>query len=104
MHILGTTVSLHCGLFRYSVTYIHILSLHRGHVQLCDMSVMKPLVTPIYNGTALSTWYFLQNGYICVLKDIVDVKLLFDKMVSSYIRRGKHHIIPVLSKPTENSI
>ena len=30
--------------------YTH-LALHCGHVQLCDLSVSNPLVTPIYNGT-----------------------------------------------------
>ena len=51
MHILCTTGSLHCGIFRvFSYLYTH-LSLHCGHVQLCDMSVSNPLVTAIHNGT-----------------------------------------------------
>ena len=28
----------------------------------------------------------LQNGYICVLKDIVDVKQLLDKNLTSFIK------------------
>ena len=39
----------------------------------------------------------LQNGCMCVLKDIVDVKVLLGE---SY----QHHIIPVLSNSAENSI
>ena len=87
MHILCTTGSLHCGIFRaFSYLYTH-LSLHCGHVQLCDMSVSNPLVTAIHNGTTcVNMVIFLQNGCMCVLKDVVDVKQLLDKNVISFIR------------------
>ena len=43
----------------------------------CDMSVSNPLVTPIHNKTTcVNMVKFLQNGCMCVLKDIVDVKKL----------------------------
>ena len=41
-----------------------------------SMSVRNPLVIPIYN---VNMVIFLQNGYLCVLKHLVDVKLLLDK-------------------------
>ena len=45
--------------------YTH-LSLHCEHVQLYDMSISKPLVTPVYNGTTLvNMLIFLQNGNVC---------------------------------------
>ena len=51
------------------------------------MSVSNPLVTPIYNGTTCANVVnFLQNGCMCVLKDIVDVTQLLDKNLSSFIR------------------
>ena len=79
MHILCTTGSLHYGIFRVFSWYIH-LSLHCEQVQLCDMSVSNPLVTPIHNGTTcVNMVNFLQNGCVCVLKIIVDVKQLLDK-------------------------
>ena len=40
----------------------------------------------------MSTWYFLQNVCMCVLKDIVDVKQFLDKSLSEAY---KHYIIPV---------
>ena len=44
------------------------------------MSVSNPFVKPIHTGTAyVNMVNFLQNGYVCVLKDIVDVKQLLDK-------------------------
>ena len=59
----------------YSVTYMHC-----GHMQLCDMSVSNPLVTPIHNGTTcFNMVIFLQNGCMCVFKDIVEVKQFLDK-------------------------
>ena len=49
------------------------------------MSVSNPLVTPFHNGTTcVNMVKFLQNGCMCVLKDIVDVKQLLDK--NSFIR------------------
>ena len=37
----------------------------------------------------VSTWYFfLQNGCVCGLKDIVDVKQFLDKIRTSFIRLG----------------
>ena len=48
-------------------------------MQLCDMSVSNPPVTPIHNGiTCVNMVNLLQNGCMCVLKDIVDVKQLLD--------------------------
>ena len=83
------TGSLHCGIFRvFSYLYTH-LSLHCGHVQLCDMSVSNPLVTPIHNGTTcvnIAIFFFLQNRCMRVLKDIVDVKQLLDKNLTGFIR------------------
>ena len=35
-------------------------------------------------------WNFLQNGYLCVLKDIVDVKMLLDKNLIRFIGSGIH--------------
>ena len=62
------------------------------------MSVSNPLVTPIHNGTiCVNMLIFLQNGCMCALKDIVDVKVLLGE---SY----QHHIIPVLSNSAENSM
>ena len=66
--------------------YIH-LSLHCEHVQFCDMSVSTPLVTPIHDGTTCANMViFLQNGCMCVLKDIVDVKQHLDKNLTSFSR------------------
>ena len=45
---LGLIVSVSEGFPTYSNTN---LSLHCGHVQLCDMSVSNPIVTPTHNGT-----------------------------------------------------
>ena len=60
--------------------FIYHLSLHCGHVQLNDVSVSNPLVTPIHNGpTCVNMVIFLQNGCMCVLKDIADVKQLWIK-------------------------
>ena len=74
MYILCTTGSLHCGIFRVSITYMHC-----GYVQFCDMSVGNPLVTPIHIGTTCNNMVnILQNGCMCVLKDIVNKKQLFD--------------------------
>ena len=74
MRILCTTGSLHCGIFRvFSNLYIH-LSLHCGHVQLCDMSVNNPLVTPIHNGTTCVNIVIIAEWVcVCVLKNIIDV-------------------------------
>ena len=47
-------------------------------MQLCKMSVSNPLV--IHNGTTcVNMVNVLQNGCMCVLKDMVDVKQLLDK-------------------------
>ena len=86
MHTLCATGSLHCGIFRVFNYYTH-LSLHCTHVQLCDMSVSNPLVTPIYNGTTcVNMVTFLQNWCKCVLKDTVEVKQFLDKNLTSFIR------------------
>ena len=48
---------------------------------------------------------FLQNGYVCVLKDTVDVNLLLDKNLTSLLGEAyKHHTILVWSNYVENSI
>ena len=86
MHILCMTGSLHCGIFRVFSKYIY-LSLHCEHMQFSDLSVSNPLVTPVHNGTTcVNMVIFLQNGCMCVLKDIVDVKQLLDKNLTSFIR------------------
>ena len=46
------------------------------YIRACTV-IMEPPV---------STWYFLQNGCMCVLKDIVNVKQLLDKILTSFIR------------------
>ena len=40
------------------------VSIHCGHVQVCDISVSNPLVTPIHNGTTCvnMVFFFSQNG------------------------------------------
>ena len=49
-------------------------------MQLSDMSVNNPLVTPIHHGAiCVNLVIFLQNGCMCVLKNIVDVKQPLDK-------------------------
>ena len=88
MHILCTTGSLHCGLFKV-FSYLHThLSSHCGHVQLCVMSVKNPLVTPIYNGSACvhMVFFFLQKENMCVLKDIVHGKIFLDETLTSFNR------------------
>ena len=53
------------------------------------MPVSKPLVTPFPNGTVcVNMVNVLQNGCMCVLKDITDVKQFLDKNLTSFIRRG----------------
>ena len=48
---------------------------------------------------------FLQNGYMCVLKDIIGVKLLLDKTGQVLLDEAyKHDIMPVLSNSVENSM
>ena len=66
-------------------------------MQLCDISVSNPLVTPIHNGTTcVNMVNFLQNGCMRVLKDIVDVKQLLDKNLKVLLEEAyKHHIITV---------
>ena len=47
----------------------------------------------------------LQNRYMCVLKDIVDVKQFLDKNLHVLLGEAyKHHIIQVWSNSVENSI
>ena len=54
---------------------------------MCNMSVSNSLVTPIHDGTTcVNMVFFMQNGCMCVLKDIVDVKQLLDKSFTSIIR------------------
>ena len=66
----------------FSFTYMHC-----RHVQLCDMSVSNPLVTPIHNGsTCVNMVNFLQNECMYVLKVIVGVKQLLDNSLTSGIR------------------
>ena len=62
------------------------------------MSVSNPLVTTIHNRTTcVNMVNFLQNGCMCVLKDLVDVKQFFDTNLTSLLDEAyKHHIIPVL--------
>ena len=49
--------------------------------------MINALFTPILNGiTGVIMVIFLQNGSMCVLKDIVDVKQLLDKNLTSFIR------------------
>ena len=81
------TGSLHCGTFRvFSYLYTH-LSLHCGHVQLCDMSVSNLLVTSTRKGTTcVNMVIFVLNGCMCVLKDIFDVQQLLYKNLKSLIR------------------
>ena len=50
------------------------------------MSANMVLVIPIFNGTTCVKTVFLYNGHMFVLKDIVDVKLLLDKNMTSFIR------------------
>ena len=70
------------------------------------MSVSNRLVTPIHDGTTcVNIVNFLQNGCMCVLKEIVDLKQLFDKTLEVLLGEAySHHIIPVLSNSFENSI
>ena len=58
-------------------------------MRLCDASVSYPLVvTPIHNGTTyVNMVNVLQNGYRCVLKDIVDVKQFWKKLNKFYYLR-----------------
>ena len=48
--------------------------------------VRNPLFTTIYNGTTcvIRYYFFLQNGCMCVFKDIY-VKQLLDKNLTSFI-------------------
>ena len=58
------------------------------------MSVSNSLVTPFHNGTAcVNIVMFLQNGCVCVLKDIVGEKQLLDKTYKVYF--VKHICIPL---------
>ena len=83
MHILCTTDSLHCSIFMVFRKYTH-LSWYCGHMQLYDMSVGNTLV--IHNGTiCVNMVFFLQNGYMCVLKDIVHMKQFWDKKLAHFI-------------------
>ena len=72
------------------------------------MSVSNPPVAPIHNGTTpVNMVIFLQNGCMCVLKDIiiVDVKQFLDRNLTILLGEAyKHHILPVLSNSFENSI
>ena len=80
MHILCTTGSLQCDIFRYSV------SMHCGPVQLCDMSLSNPLVTPIHGkNTCVNMVNFAEWVHI-ILKDIVDVKQFLGENLTSFIR------------------
>ena len=47
------------------------------------ITVSKPLLTPIHN---IKMETFLQNWFMCVLKDINDVKILLDKNLTGFIR------------------
>ena len=86
MHIWCTTGSLQCGIFRVCSLYTH-LSLHCRYVQLCDMPVSNPRVTPISNRTAcVDMVNFLQKECMRVLKVIVGVKELLDKNLTNFIR------------------
>ena len=52
---------------------------------MCDMSLSNPRVTPFLNGTTcVNIVISLQNECTCVLKDIVDVKQLLDKLDKCY--------------------
>ena len=58
------------------------------------MSVSNPPVTLIHNGiTCVNMIMFLQNGCMCVLKDIVDVKQVLDRNLTSFIRVRRTSII-----------
>ena len=68
------------------------------------MPVSRPLVIPNYNGTT-SVKMVNHLWYMCVLKDIVDVKLLLDKNWTSSLscqgraytrisRNALSHILP----------
>ena len=63
-------------------------SLHCGHVQLCDMSLSNPLVTLIHNGTTCVKMVNCLQGecMYMFLKDIIDVKQLLDKNLTSFIK------------------
>ena len=77
MHILCTTRSLYRGIFRECNLYTH-LSLHCGHVHLCDMSVSKPLATPIHNGTTCVDMVIFCRMSACVFfKPTNDIKQIF---------------------------
>ena len=61
------------------------LSLHCGHVKLCDMSVSNPFVIPIHNRTTcVNMVIFLQNGCMNVLKYTADVKQFLDKKIEKF--------------------
>ena len=47
----------------YSVAYMH-----SGHVQLCDMLVRNPLVTPIQNGTTYVSMVFFRRMGACLFE------------------------------------
>ena len=67
------------------MTYTH-LCLHCGHVQLGDMSLSNPLISPIHNGTTfVNMVIFMQNGCMCVLNDILNVKQFLDRNLTSFI-------------------
>ena len=87
MYILCTTGSLHCGILRvFSYLYTY-LPLRYRHMQLCNVSVSNPLVTPTHNGTTcVNMVILLLNGCMCVLKDFVDVKHILDKNLTILIR------------------
>ena len=54
-------------------------------MHLCYMSVSEPLVHLLLMEQPLSKLYFFfEKGFMCVLKDIVDVKLLWIKIDTVY--------------------
>ena len=82
MHILCTTGSLHCGIFRL-FSYL-LCTVDRCNCMVC---LSNPLVTPIHNETTCAKMViFLQNRCMRVLKDIVDKKQVFNENLTSFIR------------------
>ena len=85
MHILCTTGSLHCGIFNLGYSISRYICPCTVNTCNCDMTVSNPLVTPIHNvTTCVNMIHFLQNGCMCVLKDIVDVKQLLNQNSTSF--------------------
>ena len=81
------TGSLHCGIYRCSVTDMHMCPCTVDGCECVYVTVSKPFVIPIFNETTfIKMVIYLRMGTCVFCSILLNVKLPLDKNLTNFIR------------------